>query len=162
MKWQFTTPREVINSCNLQTDEDFTDEQLGNFFNEGIADMNVSLNLNMPLLVLESPQDGDFTLDDTYTVLPRLYMMSAMQYYVSYAIKAQDSSSTEAEYFWQKYLRTIQNMQGKTDEFIFGDGSEGSPDNSQYAGSSKGYEEYDFTGNPYATHPIGSDGNNLW
>lgn len=148
-KWKYITPRQVVNDANLQTDEVFTDEQLGNFFNQCIGDMNVRLGINMPILQLGTYQGDGFTLDKVYTVLPDVFMTSAVQYYVSYAIKAQDSSNNEAELFFQKYLMMIDYMQSMVDSFINYQDPEQGIDNSQYGGiSSNGYE-YDLTGNPY-------------
>lgn len=152
-KWRYVTPQTVIDSANLQTDEDFTNAQLGFFFNEGISDMNIQLNLNMPLLDLSaSPLPTAYTLEKVYNILPDVYMMSAMQYYVSYAIKAQDSSNNEAELFWQKYMNIITQMKGSTDDFIDYTDPETGQNNSDYGGISQSAYEMSFEGSPYVNY----------
>ena len=141
MAFQYIAPRVVINASNIQTDENFTDIQLSGFFNQAISDMNLRLNINLPLVVFPSTGAiGEFTLDNAYSPLPAQYMMSAVLNYVSYAIKAQDSSSVEARDFFEKYLGNISFMEGKTSSFLTGD-------NAIYAGTESNYAEVDFTGN---------------
>ena len=120
----YVTPKVIADSANNQTDETFTVEQLVFFFNQAISDMNLTLEVQMPTILSVSDNLNDFTYERLYTVLPERYMRSTVQYYMSYAIKAQDSSSIEAQMFWDRYLRSVEAMKGKMDRILTGDNAQ--------------------------------------
>ena len=141
MAYRYLTPKSIMDASNIQTDENFTDAQLYVFFNQAISDMNNRLNINLPLITFPATGiAGEFLITTTYTPLPDIFMMSAVLYFMSYAIKAQDSSSVEAETFFQKYLSSIEDMKSKVALFLTGD-------NAQYLADEGNYAVVDFTGN---------------
>lgn len=77
---------DLIDSINLDTDENFEEEDVLVFINDGIARINIECNANFPFISEE---------DVEYTALPKKWIMMLIKPYASAKIKQNDSSQFE-------------------------------------------------------------------
>jgi len=140
--YTYIKPSKVTASACSITDETVDSILLGEYFNSGISAMNVALKLNMPIIDVPVAETSVYGLDIIYPVLPAQFMLTCLVNYVAYAIKAQDSSTTEAEAFYQKYLQGLNSMASQLASIFTGD-------NAIYLVDTLGYAVADLSTSPY-------------
>lgn len=83
------------------TDENFSDRELLSFGNKAIARINVECKTNF---------DYFTTMNDDYSDLPSAWLMTLVSPYLSYGIKMNDTSLTEAQIYLEEFYSALRKF----------------------------------------------------
>lgn len=92
------TLREIINSINLFTDENFSDAQIIILANRGISRINTTCGTHFP-------DYTSATMD--YNYFPADWQRDLIGNYVAYGIKMNDTSRSEASDYLEEFYRIL-------------------------------------------------------
>jgi len=102
------TLEEIRNAANAITDENTTAVLTEQFVNEAIANINIELGATLPVID---------TITD-YVALSDNFIRVVIVPFVSYCIKSNDGSLTEARDFFSRYQRGVQLLARVMDDAI--------------------------------------------
>lgn len=94
----------------LDTDDVFSDKEIGLWFNKGIANYNLIEPLtNYPMVEIvetipEDPQDKFYYTND-YTPLDKNFMLGIMLPFIVSAVKGQEFANVEKEDYYEEFMR---------------------------------------------------------
>lgn len=92
------TLREIIASISIFTDENFSDSQLLTLANRGISRINTNCSTHFP----------DYsTVTEEYSAFPADWQRDLIGNYVSYGIKMNDTSRSEASDYLEEFYRIL-------------------------------------------------------
>lgn len=98
------TLKTIINNASIFTDEKFTESDLLSIANKGISRINTECGTLFPYYV-DSNSD--------YTAIPSNWQMDLMSVYISYGIKMNDSSLSEADRYLDEFYRILNSFKDK-------------------------------------------------
>lgn len=89
---------DIIKNSNIFTDESFSVENMVSFANRAISRINGECNTNFP-----------FYTDSTtvYTAIPATYQLDMISPYLSYGVKMNDSSLSEANMYLDDFYKAL-------------------------------------------------------
>ena len=90
--------RVIINNSSVFTDEKFKDADLLSIANKGISRINTECNTKFPFYT---------SVIDNYTHIPQSWQYDLISTYLSYGIKMNDSSLTEANMYLDEFYRIL-------------------------------------------------------
>lgn len=110
------TLKAITDSSNIFTDEKLSNEDVIKIANKGISRINTQLGTMFP-------EYKD--INEEYDALPGSWQMDLLSNYVSYGVKMNDSSLTEANMYLDEFYKTLTNLQNKlgtlVDKYLKGD-----------------------------------------
>lgn len=110
------TLKTITDNSATFTDETFTSEQLLTLANKGISRINTECNTLFPFFS---------TVSENYKSFPEMWMLDLLSPYISYGIKMNDSSLSEADRYLDEFYRALLQFKDKlgslVDKYIEGD-----------------------------------------
>ena len=107
------TLQELVEASDAWTDEFIIDEFIYNYANQCVAHINTEVGLNLP----------EFTdAKAEYSALPVKWTRRLLTPYLSWSIKMNDGSLTEADVYWQQFIIALMDFSNKA----IGDEDDGS------------------------------------
>lgn len=100
---------DVINNSEFFTDENAETVNYLSLANKAIAIINIECNTLFPRLK---------NTNDTYTYMPKDWFFSLISPYLSYGVKMNDSSLTEAEMYLDEFYRALNNFKDKLGSLV--------------------------------------------
>lgn len=88
----------IIDNSAIFTDEKFKDADLISLANKGISRINTECNTLFPFYT---------SVSDEYTAIPKNWQYDLISTYMSYGIKMNDSSLTEANMYLDEFYRIL-------------------------------------------------------
>lgn len=106
----------IIKNSNIFTDENLSSDSLLSIANKGIARINTELGTRFPEYK---------TVTEEYIALPASWQLDLISNYMSYGVKMNDSSLSEANMYLDEFYRILNNLKDKlgtlVDTYIAGD-----------------------------------------
>lgn len=110
------TLKTITNNSSYFTDENFTSEQLVSIANKGISRINTECNTLFPFFD---------NISEDYKAFPEMWMLDLLSPYISYGIKMNDTSLSEADRYLDEFYRALLQFKDKlgslVDKYIEGD-----------------------------------------
>jgi hypothetical protein len=110
------TLKTIINNASIFTDEKFNDSDLLSIANKGISRINTECGTLFPYYA---------DINSEYAALPDSWQMDLMSLYLSYGIKMNDSSLSEADRYLDEFYKVLTSFKDKlgtlVDKYINGD-----------------------------------------
>lgn len=110
----------IIKNSNIFTDENLSNDSLISIANKGIARINTELGTKFPEYK---------TATEEYTAFPASWQLDLISNYMSYGVKMNDSSLSEANMYLDEFYRILNNLKDKlgtlVDNYIAGDVTNG-------------------------------------
>lgn len=103
------TLKTITDNSATFTDETFTTEQLLTIANKGISRINTECNTLFPFFQ---------TITEDYKAFPEMWMMDLISPYVSYGIKMNDSSLSEADRYLDEFYRALSQFKDKLGSLV--------------------------------------------
>lgn len=94
--------RTIANNSSYFTDEKYSDAELLSFANKAIARINIECKTYFKDFV---------NMNDNYTAIPKKWLLSLISPYISYGIKMNDTSLTEAQMYLEEFYSALRNFQ---------------------------------------------------
>ena len=103
------TLAEIIKNSAIFTDENFSVENMISFANKAISRINGECNTNFP-----------FYTDSTteYKAIPAIYQLDMISSYLSYGIKMNDSSLSEANMYLDDFYKALNLFKDKIGSLV--------------------------------------------
>lgn len=98
------TLKNITDNAAIFTDENFSDTQLISIANKGISRINTECNTLFPYYESISADNTSF---------PDIWQMDLLSPYISYGIKMNDSSLSEADRYLDEFYRALSNFKDK-------------------------------------------------
>lgn len=98
------TLKTITDNSAIFTDETFEDSDLLSLANKGVARINNSCSTLFPLYK---------SMNDTYDAFPDNWQLDLISNYVSYGVKMNDSSLTEASMYLDDFYKALSSFQDK-------------------------------------------------
>ncbi len=102
------------------TDEDFRDVEIVSFANKAVARINIECRTLFPNFA---------DLSEVYNAIPKNWLMSLISPYISYGIKMNDTSLTEAQMYLEEFYSALrkftEELGGLRELYIAGDTENG-------------------------------------
>lgn len=95
----------------LDTDDVFSDKEIGLWFNKGIANYNLIEPLtNYPMVEIvenipQNPAEGTFYYTNDYTPLNTTFMLGIVLPFIVSAVKGQEFANLEKEDYYEEFFR---------------------------------------------------------
>lgn len=96
--------RTIITNSAIFTDEKFSDTELLSFANRAISRINNECNTLFPLYTSPTEQ---------YTAIPDNWQLDLISPYLSYGIKMNDTSMSEADRYLEEFYRVLNSFKGR-------------------------------------------------
>lgn len=110
------TLKTITDNSATFTDETFTSDQLLTLANKGISRINTECNTLFPFFQ---------TVSEDYKAFPEMWMLDLLSPYISYGIKMNDSSLSEADRYLDEFYRALLQFKDKlgslVDKYLEGD-----------------------------------------
>lgn len=103
------TLKTITDNSATFTDETFTTDQLLTIANKGISRINTECNTLFPFFE---------SLSQDYKAFPEMWMMDLISPYVSYGIKMNDSSLSEADRYLDEFYRALNRFKEKLGSLV--------------------------------------------
>lgn len=95
------TLSEILTNSQFSTDESIEQDLAVNTANKALAIINTECKTTFPKLE---------STTETYTVMPSNWLFALLSPYISYTIKMNDSSITEADRYLDEFYRALNNF----------------------------------------------------
>lgn len=94
----------IIKNSNIFTDENLSNDNLLSIANKGIARINTEIGTRFPEYK---------TVTEEYVAFPASWQLDLISNYLSYGVKMNDSSLTEANMYLDEFYRILNNLKDK-------------------------------------------------
>lgn len=103
------TLKTILKNSEIFTDEKFNEENLISIANKAISRINTECNTLFPFYV---------SVNDDYTAIPQMWQLDLVSPYVSYGIKMNDSSLSEADRYLDEFYKALSNFKDKLGSLV--------------------------------------------
>lgn len=95
---------EILVNSNFSTDETITNELSVNTANKALSLINTECSTSFPKFE---------TFTETYNYMPRNWLFTLLSPYISYTVKMNDTSLSEADRYLEEFYRALNNFKDK-------------------------------------------------
>lgn len=110
------TLKNIITNASIFTDEKFSESDLLSIGNKGISRINTECGTNFPYYK---------DVNSDYAAIPEHWQFDLLSLYISYGIKMNDSSLSEADRYLDEFYRVLTSFKDKlgtlVDKYVNGD-----------------------------------------
>ena len=103
------TLQEIVNNSQFFTDENVVQVNSLSVANKALSIINTECKTLFPFMN---------SLNDTYTYMPKNWLFALLSPYLSYAIKMNDSSLSEADRYLEEFYRALNNFKDNLGSLI--------------------------------------------
>lgn len=91
----------IANNSNIFTDENFSDANIISLANKAISRINTECKTKFPFYT---------EINTDYTAIPVNWQLDLLSNYISYGVKMNDSSVTEADRYLDEFYKSLNNF----------------------------------------------------
>lgn len=91
----------IANNSNIFTDENFSDANIISLANKAISRINTECKTKFPFYT---------EINTNYTAIPVNWQLDLLSNYISYGVKMNDSSVTEADRYLDEFYKSLNNF----------------------------------------------------
>lgn len=103
------TLSDITKNSSIFTDESFSDADLLSLANRAISRINAECNTLLPFYI---------DLSSVYDALPDIWQLDIISPYISYGVKMNDSSITEANIYLDEFYKALNNFKDNIGKLV--------------------------------------------